>query len=129
VEFYKTGDGVSHTDTNTILNEQVAFYRTVFTSKGWNTECGDTLLNNVDTVITDDENTQCDRQITEKEVKHILGTMKQGSDGIVAEMYVIFKVTIKHEFSKNNELCKSQYHGVITRIYKQGDREDIKNSI
>jgi hypothetical protein len=92
----------------------------------------------VDTVVTDDENTQCDRQITEEEVKYVLGTMKQnkspGSDGIVAEFYVIFWDIIKHEFMQvlqeifeNYELCKSQYRGVITLIYKQGDREDIKN--
>jgi hypothetical protein len=73
----KTAGGVSHTDTNTILNEQVAFYSTLFTSEGWNKECADTLLNNVDKVITGDEKTQCGRQITEEEARHILGTMKQ----------------------------------------------------
>jgi hypothetical protein len=132
----KTADGISHTDTKTILNEQVAFYTTLFSSEGWDMECANTLLRNIDKTITDDENTDCDCQVTKDEIKNILSSLKKskspGSDGITAELYVNFWETIKDEFMQvvqeifnSIELSKSQYRGIITRIYKQGDRVDI----
>ncbi|WAR24788.1 YTX2-like protein [Mya arenaria] len=57
-----------------------------------------------------------------------------GIDGIPAEWYQKFWYIIKHDFVEltteilsTNKLCDTQYKGVLTLIYKNGDRGDLKN--
>ena len=134
----KCGDGTYKTDIHSILNEQVNFYQTLFTSNGYDNIEAEYFLQNIERKLSEQEKLHCDRDITEDEIFKVITQLKlnksPGDDGIVSEFYVTYWSLIKHEFTKVikhildiNTLTPSQNRALLTLIYKKGEREDIAN--
>ena len=125
--------GITH-----ILEEQVNFYSKLMTSEGWDEEAANTLLNNIDVVVSDEEKEMCEQNISEEELSKGVKKLKTGKspgfDGIPSEFYIKYWDQIKDTFiqvvkeiEETEQLCISQYRGVICLLFKQGDRDEIGN--
>jgi len=123
---------------NNILDEQVSFYSKLMSSEGWDREAAETLLSNINIKITEEQKELCEKQISENELGKAVTALKKnkspGFDGIPSEFYIKYWNLIKNCFIKvvkeiedTEELCISQYRGVICLLYKKGDRDDVNN--
>ena len=88
--------------------------------------------------MTTDEKSKLDIVITTEELNKVVKTLKPGKspgdDGLTAEWYHNFWYLIKENFKdlvseilEQNTLTNSQYRGVISLLYKNGDRELLRN--
>ena len=134
----KTADGSYKDDISSILEEQVSFYEKLFTSEGWDREAAEILLNNLDKKLNQEDQELCDQDITLEELSKAVNMLKPnkspGEDGIVSEFYKTYWYLIGEDFESvvqeifdQQLLCESQYRGMITLMFKSGEREDIKN--
>jgi hypothetical protein len=80
----------------------------------------------------------CECNSTLEELDKVIKTLKKdkspGYDGIINEFYIRYWHSIREEFWQvmkeielTESLCDSQYRGIISLLYKQGDRDDIAN--
>jgi len=100
------------------------------------------IMNNFTSVITsdvsDNDRMSCDKDISIDELHNALTSMAKnkspGSDGLTVEFYlhfwqllkdILFKVykTVENE----NVMTRSMRHGIISLIYKKGDRRQLTN--
>ena len=134
----KDKDGKIKHGIENIMTEQVKFYQKLLSSEGWDEKMANKLLENVTKRLDENQRTFCDSGISEKELSSAVRALKldksPGHDGITAEFYKKYWSLIKDEFcivineiEESETLCESQYRGVISLLYKQGDRDNIKN--
>jgi exodeoxyribonuclease III len=134
----KDENGQVREGLDNIIDEQIKFYSKLMRSEEWNEREAEKLLENVDTQISEEDKILCDADISEKECEKAIKLLKTnkspGEDGITAEFYKKFWYLIQPQFmqvieniQQQNALSNSQYKGVITLLYKNGDRENIKN--
>jgi exonuclease III len=134
----KTETGEKLFGINNILNEQCKFYKKLFTTEGIDFTCANELLSSVDKQIDQKTATKLESDITIHELETAVYSLKAskspGSDGICAEFYQTFWYLIKFDFlevveeiSKCYTLCNSHYKGILTLLYKNGERELLKN--
>jgi exodeoxyribonuclease III len=121
-----------------ILEEQVNFYSELLKTEGWDQSAADSLFKNIDRFLSDDDVIFCEQSSTVEEMDKIITTLKKnkspGQDGLTNEFYIKYWNAIRSEFwlvmneiEASNALCESQYKGIISLLYKSGDRDDIKN--
>ena len=126
----KCQDGSYSSNINVILKEQKLFYNALFTSEGTDETEAQSLLNNVDKVLNEEEKQECDAEITEQEIFDTIKLLKNnkspGDDGIVSEFYKEYWYLIREKFTEvlryifiSNTLSKSQYNAVLTLLYKK----------
>ena len=134
----KGSDGRYKDDIESILEEQVSFYKQLFTSEGWDRDAAENLLQNIDHKLSEENKKICEMEISLDEISKAVKILKldksPGEDGIVNEFYKTYWYLISDDFGAvikeifdNNLLCESQYRGMITLMFKSGEREDIKN--
>ena len=134
----KCSNGKISSDIDVILHEQCQFYKNLYTSEHTEKLCQYNLLATIDKKISNESKTYLEETVTEENLLSALKKMKNfkspGEDGICIEFYKEFWDDIKLEFVQmvdyiqtHNKLCQSQYKGVITLLYKQGERNEIKN--
>ena len=122
-------------DITSILSEQVKFYKQLFTSEGIDSVSANILLSSVETKIDPETARDLDLPLNEKEIETSIYKFKKckspGGDGIVAEWYQTFWPLIKREFIlvineilNENSLSLFQCKGVLSLIYKKGEREN-----
>ena len=121
-----------------ILKEQVHFYSKLLSSEGWDKEAANKLVQNIENKITDEQKQLCEEFISETELNNGIKALKKnkspGIDGIPGEFYKKYWTLIKKNFKQvireieeTEELCLTQYRGVICLLFKQGDRDDLFN--
>ena len=121
-----------------ILEKQSSFYEELFTSQGCDRTSFRQLLSAVEAKLGPTDKIMLDEPLTNDELRKSLNMMANnkspGDDGISAEFYKKYWYLIGDDFTKLTEdifksgsLCKSQYSGLITLLYKAGEREDIAN--
>ncbi len=134
----KTENGEIKGDTQSILNEQVKFYKKLYTSEGFDNREAQSLIENIESSLTDEQKNKCDKDITEGEIRKAIKSMANekspGIDGIPKEFYEIYMdlivpdlLEVIQEVEQTNSLSVSQSRGVITLFYKAGGREIIAN--
>ena len=134
----KNAKGEIKIGIDNILEVQVDFYSKLLASEGWNEEAANTLLQNIDINISEEQRAECEQLITETEldkgVKSLKKNKSPGCDGIPGEFYQKYWKLLKPNFIKvireieeTEELCISQYRGIICLLFKQGDRDDLAN--
>ena len=98
----------------------------------------DKLINKIDTSLSEEDKQKCEGLITEEEAIQAMKTMinnkSPGSDGLSVEFFKTFW----HIIGKNlievynysygrGELTESQKLGLVSLIYKKGDKADLNN--
>ncbi len=132
----KTGDIKEGIDI--ILETQQEFYRDLYRKVEINQVAATELLDKVQTRIEDGEKEICEANIVYEEVESVIKSSRKGCspgiDGIINEFYQIFWPVIGRDFlevvneiEQSGELAPSQNMGVITLLYKSGERTDLKN--
>ncbi len=121
-----------------ILHEQKEFYRTLFSTEGIDACAANNLLGNIDVSLDENEKVECDVNISKNELSEQVKTLKCGTspgmDGISSLFYKMYWYLIAEDFTEMAQevfevgvCCKNQNLGVIVLLYKDGDRENIKN--
>jgi len=134
----KTADNRYSSSIDAILKTQADFYENLYTSEGIDEGSADEMLTSVDKMLSEDDCNLLENNITENELKKAVNQMSEGKspgeDGITTSFYKTFWSTISGEFTKlvnfiheSKSLCTSQKMGLITLLYKQGEREDVAN--
>ena len=134
----KTTDGQYKYDIDTIIEEQVKFYSDLFKSEGWDENSARELTQFIVNKLDNDDKNILDMDIDINEVKRVINILKPnkspGEDGIISEFYVLFWDIIADDFYellcyifREFTLSNSQYKGVLTLLYKAGERENICN--
>ena len=134
----KCKDGTVKTDIHSILSEQTNFFKELLTSDDIDLIEANSLLNNVDTKLNNEERDFCEKDVSSEEIFKIIKQLKPnkspGDDGIISEFYKTYWYLIKRELTdvikyslENDTLSKTQYNAIITLLYKKGNREDISN--
>ena len=133
--------GTIVTDPYKIQMEQQSFYSKLYKStQNVDFVIPDTFFRSDDiSSLTENEKTECDRDITAKECEKVLLTFKNdkgpGNDGLTFEFYKTFWKNIYipliecYEYAYNHyELSTSQKQGIITLLEKTGkDRMYLEN--
>jgi hypothetical protein len=132
----KTSEGHYKYDIDSIINE-VKFYSKLFTSEGWDETCGRNLTQHLQGKLTTKEKGELDHDVDSNEIVKVLKVLisnKSDEDGIISEFYQLFWEPMKDEFIllvceifKEKQLSKSQNRGVLTLLFKYGERENIRN--
>lgn len=127
------------TEQTEILNAEVNFYRTLYTSNNVDLDGITEYLDGVDIPVLDKAAAeQCEGQLTEQECYESLKDMKlnksPGSDGLTVEFYRTFWAQIKsllvqslNSAYNKKQLSASQKHSILSLIYKKGDPTNIEN--
>ena len=131
-------DGRIVTDTDSILDEQLKFYSTLYSCVDIDENKMNQLLDFNDRYVNEDDVVLCDSDICEDEVRKALWGMScnksPGSDGLTVEFYRHFYSQLKDIFIKlysciyeQKSLSRSMKIGVLSIFYKKkGDRNLLK---
>lgn len=79
-----------------------------------------------------------DSEVTGAEIEKVITLLKKetspGEDGIISEFYQEYWYLIRNELTdvikdsfNTKTISMSQYSGIMSLLYKSGEREDIKN--
>ena len=124
---------------NDILKETVKFYKTLYTNENINENLRKDYVQSQNLPILSSENNKtCEGLLTIAECKKVLLAMQKnkapGSDGIPIEFYQTFWSDIDHIVVNALNACydkeimsNTQRKGLITLLFKKGNRLDLKN--
>lgn len=115
-----------------------SFYERLFTAEPTDFQVSSSLLSNIDATLSENQALLCDGLLTSDEVLCALKGMARnrspGSDGLPVEFYLRFwdvigsdLTDVFNEAFQMGSLSESQKHGLISLIFKKGDRLDCKN--
>ena len=121
-----------------ILRAWVAFYVRLFSVQPLAVGEQDSFLSQLQRKLSDEERQLCEGELTLVECKVTLDRMASGKspglDGLPAEFYQRFwpvlgpdMVEVLHFSYASGRLSSSQRSGLITLLYKHGDRLEMKN--
>jgi exonuclease III len=134
----KTESGEVKVGIENILKEQTRYYKKLYTSENIDLHSAAYLLSNIENKLSNENMSILETNITPSELEKAIFEFKisksPGEDGIPAEWYQHFWYLVKHKFHDlvneildSNTLSQSQYKGLISLIYKNGERENLKN--
>lgn len=114
------------------------FYRDLFAEREVSQQEVEVLLNNIENKLTSEEQDQLEGEVTEEEAKVALDSMKgnktPGCDGLPKEFFLCFWGLIKkdlvevyREIFKGGIMPESMRKGVISLIFKKGDKTELEN--
>ncbi len=132
----KDGDVLEGIDM--ILERQREFYTELYKETEIDREAVDDMLRNVTDTLDESEVNACDANIqydeVEQVVKGLRGECSPGIDGIINEFYKMYwsligkdLLEVFGEIEQKGELVPGQNLGVITLLYKAGDRNELSN--
>lgn len=115
-----------------------SFYERLFTAEPTDFQVSSSLLSNIDATLSENQALLCDGLLPSDEVLCALKGMARnrspGSDGLPVEFYLRFwdvigsdLTDVFNEAFQMGSLSESQKHGLISLIFKKGDRLDCKN--
>lgn len=121
-----------------LLKETHSFYKQLFTAQPIDVHARDKFLNCAIPKLSDDARESCEGLITEDELRKAVMAMENnkspGCDGLTSNFYKHFwpilgeKLTRVYNYAFNNGLLTvSQRRGIITLLFKKGDRTQLKN--
>lgn len=131
-------DGVIVTDTVSILNEEYNFYNELYNSVQINNDSLENFTSIITPDVSDIDRDSCDKDISISEIQEALTAMAKkkspGSDGLTVEFYVHFWQLLNDilfklykTIEKERIMSRTMRHGLISLIYKKGDRRELKN--
>ena len=121
-----------------MLRETTQFYVDLYTEEGIQENAQDTMLNKIKNKLTDEQAQLCEGEVTHNEITQAVSQMQNdkspGTDGLTYEFYKSFWRLIEkdlvevfnHSF-ENKELPESQKYGLLTLLFKKGERALLSN--
>ena len=136
----KTKEGVCVSSNKEILDEQYKFYDQLYEADNIAEENIQSYLSKINdlNILKEHEAKLLEGEITENECKMALKNMKlnksPGSDGIPVEFYITFWENVKQMLIESinsayqvGELSTSQKKGILSLIFKKGDKTLLEN--
>ncbi|KAJ8027614.1 hypothetical protein HOLleu_32810 [Holothuria leucospilota] len=125
-------DGTVVTDRETIMHEQVDFYKNLYKRESTDKNASSALINNVTTLLSPIDTRFCEEGLKSEELFVALKSMKPdkspGLDGLTPQYYKAFwseweeiLMRLVHEIYNAGTLSNSMKIGMITLIPKKGD--------
>lgn len=121
-----------------LLKHAQEYYRDLFKKRGIDKGKGEIFLNNIKKKLNSVERKDLEKEITKEEIKNALISLKNGKapgcDGISKEFYQCFweiigddMVEVFKEILKKGVLPESMKMGIISLLFKKGEKELLKN--
>ena len=96
------------------------------------------LLDQLSMSLNEQEQTSCEGLLTVEECRKALNGMdtgkSPGTDGLMTEFYLVFWAVIGDDLAEvlnygfqNGQLSVSQRRGLLSLIFKKGEKKDLKN--
>ena len=134
----QTTDGQRVTNQSDIMQEQVRFYKEMYTKVPTDRVAQDRLLNLFDRKLSDEQSKSCESEFFDGECLAALKTLRNGktpgSDGLPKEFYLCFWDILKDDFVEmlNHSLADGRMpdslrQAIITLLFKKDDPELLKN--
>jgi len=133
-------EGTEVFDQTDMLNVAKSYYSSLYfpQTDPQAPEAQNRILGNVDRTLSEDARTALDRDLSLEELTNALQTTgagkSPGPDGLPAEFFKKFwhelgneLLSVFKEALDRQEMPISQRGGIITLLYKKGDRRDMKN--
>ncbi|KAJ8029421.1 hypothetical protein HOLleu_28804 [Holothuria leucospilota] len=131
-------DGTVVTDRETIMHEQVDFYKNLYKRESTDKNASSALINNVTRLLSPIDTRFCDEGLKSEELFDALKSMKPdkspGLDGLTPQFYKAFwseweeiLMRLVHEIYNAGTLSNSMKIGMITLIPKKGDLRKLTN--
>ena len=134
------GDNTIVSNLDSLLECQVNFYKTLYSSKNIPPDSIDDYLHSadVDNALTEQESATCDGLLLMDECTAAVNNMKcnkaPGQDGLTCEFYKTFWLEIKdivvaslNEGYDTGEMSVSQRRAILTLLFKKGDPKLLAN--
>ena len=120
------------------MKVQTEFYADLYKKVPIDVDACKNLLDDITVKITEEECELCEADLSLQEVEYVRKSLKRecspGYDEITNEYNKVYWSVIKEEFvnvineiNKEGQMCNTQSMGIITLLYKNGDRNDITN--
>ena len=130
--------GVLLSGSEEIRNEMTGFYRDLFSEEEVDLEAQDWLLSQLSMSLDEQEQASCEGLLTVEECCEALNGMDTGKspgvDGLTAEFCLAFWAVLGEDLVEvlnygfqNSQLSVSQRRGLLSLIFKKGDKKDLKN--
>ena len=114
------------------------FYQELYTQEPVDTQIQNELFDNLSSTLTEEQRKICEGPLTEKELKTAVSQMvnsrSPGLDGLPCEFYKMFWGKLGRDLFEvvdkcfeDKSLTLSQKIGLITCLFKKGDRLDLQN--
>lgn len=121
-----------------LLQETHHFYQLLYSAEPHDEQASTNFLNIQTPTLTTAERTSCEEQLNENELLEALNTMENnkslGFDALTTNFYKHFwplfgsRLTCIYNYAlKAGSLSVTQRRGIITLIFKKGDRTRLKN--
>ncbi len=134
----KKEDGTVTEDIEEILTTQKDFYQKLYAETNTDTEVQNHFLDALDNKLPEHKRDMCEGLITIEEatkaIKGMANNKSPGSDGLSKEFYTHFWNLLGNDLVEvfnvayvANNLTESQSLAIITLLYKNGEKADIKN--
>lgn len=131
-------DGTITEKMDEILETQSSFYKQLYTESVTDNDTQVFFLNSIDKKLDDNDRDECEGLINLNEayraMKNINNNKSPGSDGLSKEFFSKFwdilgndLVEVFNTAYTFNCLTESQKNAIITLLYKNGEKEDVKN--
>lgn len=133
-----TPEGNIVTDTFSILETEVDFYRKLYSEEQVDPNSQEVVFNTIKTKLDINQQASCDTAIDIEQLTKSLNEMSKnkspGFDGLTVEFYKKFWnllgplfAEVVEEIEISKQLTKSMQKGIISLIYKKGDKKNLKN--
>lgn len=131
-------DGNLSNKIEEILETQVDFYSNLYKEGPTDQKCQQTLLDNITANLSEEARNKCEGLITLEEMDQALKSFENnktpGGDGLSKEFYQNFWWMLSEDLLDVlncaydiGHLSDSQQEAILTLLYKNGEKEDIKN--
>ena len=121
-----------------ILENVQTYYEALFCSEVHDVILTEHIVNHLDVKLSNVDKVMCDQFLTVKDINNAIDQLLQnkspGSDGLTANFYVCFRsvlvpilLKLYHEIEIQRVVPGTMAEGLITLLFKKGDRTDIAN--
>ncbi len=134
----KDSEGTLKKDTQGILNTAVNFYEELYKSGEVDLEAQEKFIDSLKLKLSEEDKESCEGRMSKEEVLSAIKSFKNnkspGCDGLPKEFYVHFWdllgegfTNLLNECFENEKLTESMRIAIIILLYKDGDKEVLKN--
>ena len=133
-----SSSGVLLSNSEDIENEMNNFYKDLFSEEEVDLEAQDWLLSQLSMSLDEQEQASCEGLLSVEECCEALNGMGTGKspgvDGLTSEFYLAFWAVLGEDLVEvlnygfqNGQLSVSQRRGLLSLIFKKGEKKDLKN--